>query len=76
MAKTKRIHIQQDDANKLASWFHTADTARVDFQVVFHRTVEILEQFFDHDENDVLETLTREWAIDEANEEHEQDVGK
>jgi hypothetical protein len=76
MAKTKRIHIRQDDANKLAGWFHTADTARVDFQVVFHRTVEILEQFFETDENDVLETLTREWAINEANEEHEQESDK
>jgi Ethanolamine utilization protein EutJ (predicted chaperonin) len=76
MAKTKRINIHRDDAHELAGWFHTADTSRVDFIVVFHRTVEILKQFFDHDENDILETLTREWAIDEANEEHEQEENK
>ena len=76
MAKTKRIHIQQDDANKLAGWFHTADTARVDFQVVFHRTVEILELFFENDEIDLLDRLTGEWAIYEANEKYEQEKSK
>lgn len=76
MAKTKRIHIQQDDANKLAGWFHTADTARVDFIVVFHRANECLKRFLDNDTNNVLDNLLLEWAIDEANEEHEQESDK
>ena len=76
MAKTKRIGILREDARKLADWFHTADTDRVTFQVVFHRIIETLEVFFANDENNVLDELTKKWAIEDANESHAKEASK
>jgi hypothetical protein len=70
MDKVKRIHIMQDDARRLAARFWTLNTDRVDFKVVFHRANEILDTLI-MESPDVLESFTRQWAIDDANHEHE-----
>ena len=73
MADVKRINIRRDAARKLAKWFNVEDKTRVDFKVVFDRTVEILDYFFENDDGDVLEVFKENWAIDEANEKHEKE---
>ena len=73
MADVKRINIRRDAARKLAKWFNVEDKTRVDFKVVFDRTVEILEHFFENDDVDTLESFKKTWAIDEANENHEKE---
>lgn len=71
MAKVKRIHIFQEDARRLEDRFWTLDIDRVDFKVVFHRVNEVLDRLLEADCDDVLEELTREWVVDEANRKHE-----
>lgn len=71
MGQTKRIHILRADADRLAAWFNFEDRSTPAFQPIFHRAVEVLGHFFEHDGEDVLESFKRSWAINEANEAHE-----
>ena len=73
MADVKRIHIRRDDSRKLSDWFNIELKTRPDFQILFHRTVEILEHFFETDSEDVLEMFKQQWAIEEANAAHKQE---
>lgn len=71
MPDAKRIHILHDDAHKVDAWFNVERKSRPDFKILFHRVNEILEHFFERSP-DVLEEFTRQWAMEEANSDHEE----
>lgn len=73
MDDVKRIHIRRDDARKLSAWFNIERKTRPDFKILFHRTIEVLECFFENDEANTLEMFKQRWAVDDANAAHNQE---
>lgn len=68
-----RPSVLLDDRAKLIKWFNVGNTPNIPFTIIAHRCVEILEHFFETDYGGVLEDMTKEWAIEETNQTHEQE---